>query len=145
MMMMRSPPPGQDIITASGNTFYGAGVTLADVKSFKDPHPLNARVVKRGGALVEEVYRAGTPDGRVAPGLYAKELGRAIAELQLAAEHAQPKQQSAIAALIRYYQTGDAADWLAFDVAWVQDDEQVDFVNGFVETYRDTCAAKGFL
>src|SRR5207302_10060768 len=66
-----------------------------------------------------------------------------IVALENAARHAGPKQQAAIAALIHYYQTGDAADWIAFDVAWVQDDETVDFVNGFVETYRDARAAKG--
>ena len=36
-----------------------------------------------------------------------------------------------------------AADWLAFGMTWVQDDEPVDFVNGFIETYRDARAAKG--
>ena len=46
------------------NTFYGPGVTLADLKDFKAKYPLNSRVVKGpDGTLKEEVYRAGTPDG----------------------------------------------------------------------------------
>lgn len=139
----KSPPPGKDIITASGNTFYGPGVTLADLQGFKDAHPLNSRVVKEGGRLVERVDRAGTADGAVKPGLYAKELGAAAAELELAAAHAPPRQQAALRALAKFYRTGEPADWLAFDVAWVQDDEAVDFANGFIETYRDARAAKG--
>jgi dipeptidyl-peptidase-3 len=139
----KNPPTGQDIITGSGNNFYGPGVTLADVKSWNDPHPLNSRVVKVNGKLVEQVYRAGTPDGSIPPGLYAAELGRAIAALAEARKWAPPAQQGAIGALVTFYQTGAPADWLAFGTTWVQDDEPVDFVNGFIETYRDTRAAKG--
>src|SRR5262249_25014371 len=91
----------------------------------------------------EQVYRAGTPDGSVAPGLYAAELGRAVAALTEAKKWAPPAQQASLAARIKFYQTGAPADWLAFGMTWVQDDEPVDFVNGFIETYRDTRAAKG--
>jgi dipeptidyl-peptidase-3 len=139
----KNPPAGQDIITGSGNNFYGPGVTLADVKGWKDAHPLNSRVVKQNGKLVEQVYRAGTPDGNIAPGRYAAELGRAVAALAEAQKWAPPAQQAALGALITFYQTGAPADWLRFGAIWVQDDEPVDFVNGFIETYRDTRAAKG--
>ena len=139
----KNPPAGKDIITASSNTFYGPGVVLADLKGFQDKYPLNSRVVKENGKLAEQVYRAGTPDGSVKPGLYSRELGVAIAELQAAIPHAPLKQQTALKALIKFFQTGEAQDWHDFDVAWVQDDEPVDFVNGFIETYRDTRAAKG--
>src|SRR6516162_10190786 len=58
----KTPPPGQDIIQASSNTFY-RGVILQDLKDFHDRFPLNSRVVKgNDGVLREEVYRAGTPD-----------------------------------------------------------------------------------
>ena len=139
----KSPPAGKDIISGSSNTFYGPGVSLADLKGFHDAHALNSRLVKEGGKLVEQVYRAGTADGTVAPGLYARELGQAAAALELAVPHASAKQQVALQALARYFRTGDRADWIAFDVAWVQDDEPVDFANGFIETYRDPRAAKG--
>ena len=66
MITAKTPPPGQDILQASSNTFY-QGVTLADLKGFEEQYPLNSRVVKdANGALREEVYRAGTPDGTVA-------------------------------------------------------------------------------
>src|SRR5215831_10459430 len=73
----KTPPPGQDIIQASSNTFY-RGVTLQDLKNFQDQYPLNSRVVKdANGRLREEVYRAGTPDGRIPAGLYAVYLKKA--------------------------------------------------------------------
>jgi dipeptidyl-peptidase-3 len=139
----KSPPAGKDIISGSSNTFYGPGISLADLKGFQDAHALNSRVVKENGRLVEQVYRAGTAAGAVAPGLYAKELGQAAEALEAAIPHAGAKQQAALKALARYFRTGDRADWIAFDVAWVQDDEPVDFANGFIETYRDARAAKG--
>src|SRR5207248_7964280 len=48
-----------------------------------------------------------------------------------------------IADLIRYYQTGDPADWLKFGSDWVQNNATVDFANGFIEVYRDARGAKG--
>src|SRR5262249_35928836 len=45
--------------------------------------------------------------------------------------------------LIRFYQTGDAADWLKFGSSWVQNNATVDFANGFIEVYRDARGAKG--
>ena len=45
--------------------------------------------------------------------------------------------------LVRYYQTGDPKDWIAFDIDWVQNNEPVDFANGFIEVYRDVRGAKG--
>jgi dipeptidyl-peptidase-3 len=65
----KSPSGGQDIIQASSNTFY-QGVALADLKKFHGRYPLNSRVVKsKDGTFHEEIYRAGTPDGKIPPGL----------------------------------------------------------------------------
>ena len=52
-------------------------------------------------------------------------------------------QAAAINALIGYYRTGEFADWLKFDAAWVRSNPRVDFANGFIEVYRDARAAKG--
>src|SRR5206468_5644890 len=91
----------------------------------------------------EDVYRAGTPDGRIAPGLYAVYLKKAIEYLDKARAVADPAQAPVIAALIRFYQTGDAKDWLLFGADWVRNDAPVDFANGFIEVYRDARGAKG--
>jgi dipeptidyl-peptidase-3 len=139
----KSPQSGKDILQSSANNFY-AGVSLADLKNFHDAHPLNSRLVKNAqGKLVEEVYRTGTPDGKVPPGLYAEFLKKANDYLERARAYAEPGQDQVLAALIRYYQTGDPADWIRFDIAWVQNNPTVDFAHGFIEVYRDARAAKG--
>jgi len=139
----KSPSGGKDIIQASSNTFY-PGLSLNDLKDFKEEHPLNSRVVRGSdGKLEEQVYRAGTPDGSVPPGLYATFLKRANEYLAKAQAVADPEQAQVIADLIRYYQTGDFNDWLQFDADWVQNNATVDFANGFIEVYRDARGAKG--
>ncbi len=139
----KSPQGNLDILQASANNFY-YGVSLADLKNFHDRHPLNSRLVKSdSGRLVEEVYRAGTPDGKIPAGRYAQFLKKANEYLEKAQAYAEPGQDQAIAALIRYYQTGDPADWIRFGTAWVQNNARVDFANGFIEVYRDARAAKG--
>ena len=143
MITAKSPVGGKDTIQASSNTFY-QDVSLAALKGFQDKYPLNSRVVKGSdGKLTELVYRAGTPDGKVPPGLYATFLKRANDCFERARAYAEPAQAEAIGHLIRYYQTGDYAEWVAFGTAWVQNDATVDFDNGFIEIYRDARGAKG--
>jgi dipeptidyl-peptidase-3 len=142
LMTAKSPRGGKDIIQASSNNFY-FGVTLADLKNFTEHYPLNSRVAKENGKLVEQVYRAGTPDGRVPAGLYAQYLKKANESLEKARAYADPAQGKVIGDLVHYYQTGEYKDWLQFDADWVQDNEPVDFANGFIEVYRDARGAKG--
>ena len=143
MITAKSPQANLDILQSSANNFY-YGLSMADLKDYHDAHPLNSRLTKSdSGKLVEEVYRAGTPDGKVKPGMYAKFLGRAIEYLEKARAFADPGQKEALTELIRYYQTGDPAAWIRFGIAWVQNDARVDFANGFIEVYRDARAAKG--
>jgi dipeptidyl-peptidase-3 len=142
ILTAKTPEAGKDIIEASSNGFY-SGVKLADLKGFTEHYRLNSRVAKEGGKLHEEVYRAGTPDGRIKPGLYAEYLRKTIGYLQQAHEYAEPGQAEVIADLIRFYETGEYSDWLNFGMAWVQNNPTVDFASGFIETYRDARAAKG--
>ncbi|HEY2433069.1 MAG TPA: hypothetical protein VGI12_10385 [Vicinamibacterales bacterium] len=142
MVTAKTPPPGQDILQASANNFY-RGVSLADLKGFDERYPLNSRVMKDARGIREEVYRAGTPDGRVPPGRNAVYLEKANAYLARAKAVADPAQAKVIDDLIRFYQTGDPQDWLRFGAAWVQNDAVVDFANGFIEVYRDARGAKG--
>jgi dipeptidyl-peptidase III len=143
MATAKTPPPGQDILQASSNTFY-QGVTLEDLKAFHEQYPLTSRVVKGSdGKIREEVYRAGTPDGKIPPGLYAPYLKKAISYLEKAKAVAEPQQSQVIGDLIRFYQTGDRKDWLQFGGDWVRNDAEVDFANGFIEVYRDPRGAKG--
>jgi len=143
MITAKSPQGTLDILQASANNFY-SNVSMADLKNFHDAHPLNSRLIKApDGKLVEEVYRAGTPDGKIAPGRYAQFLKKANEFLEKARAFAEPGQDQVIAGLIRYYQTGDPADWIKFGIAWTQNNPTVDFANGFIEVYRDARAQKG--
>jgi dipeptidyl-peptidase III len=142
MRTLKNPPHGEDALEASGNNLY-SGVTLKDLVGFTDHYALNSRLVKKNGRLVEQVYRAGTPDGKVPPGLYARELGLAIKDLEGALPYASEQQKRVIHDLIRYYQTGDRADWIQCGIDWVQDKTNPDFSNGFVEVYKDPRGQKG--
>jgi len=143
MITAKSPVGGKDTIQASSNTFY-PGLSLADLKEFREKYPLNSRVLRGAdGKLTELVYRAGTPDGKVPPGLYATFLKKSNDCFEKARAYAEPTQAEAIGHLIRYYQTGEYAEWVGFGTAWVQNDATVDFDNGFIEVYRDARGAKG--
>jgi dipeptidyl-peptidase-3 len=143
MITAKSPEGGKDIIEASSNTFYGPGVTLSSLKDFQEKHPLNSNVVMQDGKLVEQVWRAGTPDGSVPPGVYATYLKKANEYLAKAQNVADPQQAQVIGDLIRFYQTGDFNDWLKFGQDWVGNNATVDFANGFIEVYRDARGQKG--
>lgn len=144
MITAKNPRGRLDILQASSNNFYSAGLSLADIRGFRERYPLNSRLVKTpDGQLVEQVYRAGTPDGKVPPGLYAAYLLRAINALIHARAYAEPAQAKAISSLVRFFQTGNPKDWVQFGIDWVQDNPAVDFDNGFIEVYRDARGAKG--
>ncbi len=143
MLTVKNPLDGADPLEASAVNYY-SGVTLKDLMGFTEHYALNSRLTKEnGGDLVEEVYRTGTMDGKVAPGLYARELGLAIRDLQQALPYVPESQKKVINALIRYYQTGEPSDWIACGIDWVRDKSNPDFSNGFVEVYKDPRGQKG--
>jgi dipeptidyl-peptidase III len=131
----KSPGPGRDILESSANNLY-VGVTMADVEQFEEQHGLNSRLVKHDGGLTEEVYRIG--------GRYDSEIRRLVGHLEDALPFATPGMADALRALIRFYQTGRDEDRIAYDIAWVRDqDSAVDTINGFVEVYMDPRGTKG--
>ncbi len=142
MLIAKNPPNGEDPLQASSINYY-SGVTMKDLTGFTERYVLNSRLVKRNGRVMEEVFRAGTPDGRISPGLYARELGLAIRDLQQALPYAPDSQKKVINDLIRYYQTGNREDWIQCGIDWVQDKSNPDFSNGFVEVYKDPREMKG--
>ncbi len=137
-----------DWIQASANNYYGEDVTQAEVEAFYGKmkaegdsrcplsYGLNSRLEKENGRLVERVWKVG--------GLYSEAIERIVAELEKAAVFAEnEKQRQIIATLIDYYRTGDLRTFDAYSILWVEDtDSQVDFVNGFIETYGDALGLK---
>ena len=135
MVTCKTPGGGRDILLASANNLYD-GVTMADLSGVVERYPLNSRVVKQDGVVVEQVYRVG--------GLYDAELTEVVTHLEHALPYAPASFAAALSALIRWYRTGEEADREAFDIAWVQSrDSAVDTMNGFIEVYMDARGMKG--
>ena len=136
----KSPGEGKDVITASANNYY-EGVTLKDLESYEEKYPLNSKVVKKNGKIFELVYRAGTD--KIQPGLYAENLKQVIDYLKKAITFAQSGQKKALESLIRYFETGEPADFEKYNIKWVKDNPTVETINGFIEVYNDARGAKG--
>src|SRR5262249_16552972 len=135
MVTNKTPPAGKDILASSANNLY-VGVTMKDLERFKESHPLNSRVVKEKGRITEEVYRVG--------GRYGNQIAAIVQHLEAAIPYATKPMAKALAALVKFYKTGETADREAYDVAWVQDKASpVDTINGFIEVYLDARGIKG--
>lgn len=137
----------KDILSASAVNFY-EDVTRGEAERFysamenpDDPAPvsygLNSRLVRKDGKIKEDTYRIG--------GLYGKAIEKIVEELELASGFAENEmQKECIDLLISYYRTGDLRTWDEYNIAWVRDTlSEIDFVNGFVETYNDPLGMKG--
>jgi dipeptidyl-peptidase-3 len=135
MVTAKTPPPGKDILSASANNLY-AGVTMKDLEGFEEKFPLNSRLTKESGKLVEEPYRVG--------GRYSGQIAGIIGHLEAAIPFATEPMANALRALIAFYKSGDTRDREAYDIAWVQDKASpVDTINGFIEVYLDARGIKG--
>lgn len=138
----------EDLIIASANNYYGEGITQKEVEDFYAAMKasadtltpisfgLNSRLVKENGRLVEKVWKVG--------GLYTQAIEQIVTELQKALLFAENGTQKAvIMKLIEYYQTGNLKTFDAYSILWVGDtSSEVDFVNGFTETYGDSLGMK---
>src|SRR5262249_23641165 len=94
----KTPPAGQDILQGSANNLY-TGVTLPDLDGFVERYPLNSRMVKERGAVVEEVYRIG--------GRYSAPIAAIVSHLEAAIPYASEPTARALRALIAWYTTGE--------------------------------------
>ncbi len=135
MVTQKTPEGGKDILLGSANNLY-SGVSMADVKGFKERYGLNSRLVKQNGTLIEEVYKVG--------GRYDAQIRAIIGHLERAQPFATPTMRTALEKLVQWYRTGEDADRLAYDIAWVNDKTSpVDTINGFIEVYLDARGVKG--
>lgn len=149
LMAKRTNQSGdEDLILTSANNYYGGGITQNEVEAFyaakknpKDETPvsygLNSRLVKEAdGSIVEKVWKVG--------GLYTQALEKVVNELELALPFTENSaQRSVIEKLISYYKTGDLKEFDEYAILWLADtNSDVDFVNGFTETYGDPLGMK---
>lgn len=137
-----------DVVAASASNLYGDGVTQAEVEAYydaiKDPadptpvsYGLNARVVKENGKIKEERYYL--------DGLYGPAIAKIVYWLDMAKGVAENDAQRAyITKLIDYYITGDLHLFDEYSILWAEDTaSDVDFVNGFIESYGDPLGMTG--
>ena len=138
---------GQDLILTSSTNIY-EGVNQAEVEAYyaalKDTtdatpisYGLNTRKVKLNGKVVEQPYKVG--------GLYTEAIERIVGELTEASKFAENVAQKAyIDKLIEYYTTGDLRTFDEYSILWAEDTaSQVDFINGFIESYDDPLGMTG--
>ena len=137
-----------DLLLASANNYYEGGVTQKEAEAFyaamRNPNDstapsygLNSRLCKTAdGKLVEKVWKVG--------GLYTEAIERIVDELQKAEQFAEnDAQRAVIKKLVEYYRTGDLKTFDAYAILWVKDTaSEVDFVNGFTESYGDPLGMK---
>ena len=137
----------KDFLIASSNNYYEGGITQKEAEDFyakmKDPNDktpvsfgLNSRLSKENGQIKEKVWKIG--------GLYTEAIEKIVGELEKAVPFAEnAAQKDVIESLIDYYKTGDLKTFDAYAILWVQDiNSDVDFINGFTETYGDPLGMK---
>ncbi len=137
---------GVDLITTSANNYYD-GVTQAEVENFyakmKVPgdttpisYGLNSKLVKKDGKIYEDVYKVG--------GLYSPAIEKIVFWLNKAKDVAETDGMKAyIDKLVEYYTTGDLRLFDEYSILWVEETaSNVDFVNGFIESYGDPLGLK---
>jgi len=137
---------GADLVAESAINLY-EDVSQKEVEAFysgkidsRNPFPislgLNSKVAKKDDKIVEAVYRSG--------GLYGTVIDQIIIWLKKALIVAESEmQRREIGLLIDFYRSGDLKIWDDFNVLWAQDTEsEVDYNNGFVETYSDPLGMK---
>ena len=138
---------GEDLVLTSACNFY-EDVTQEEVERFyakmkdaDDPTPpsygLNSKLTKRNGEMVELTWKE--------DGLYGAAIKEIVAWLLRAQKFAENEgQKHIIDLLVKYYRTGNLADFDRYSIAWVQQHEGlVDFINGFIEVYGDPLGLKG--
>lgn len=136
-----------DVVVESAGNLYD-GVTQAEVEEYfaaiKDPNDatpisygLNSKMVKKDGKVVEEHYHLN--------GLYGPAIAKIIYWLDKAKGVAENDAQKAyITKLIDYYITGDLREFDEYSILWAEDTKSdVDFVNGFIESYSDPLGMTG--
>lgn len=137
---------GEDLILTSASNYY-AGVNQAEAEAFynaqkdpNDPHPvmygMNSRLVKRDGKVQELVWKT--------DGLYGQALTKIVDCLRQARPFAEDTdQQAVIDKLVEFYTTGDLHTFDDYTILWADNTApQVDFVNGFTESYGDPLGLK---
>jgi dipeptidyl-peptidase-3 len=138
--------PEMDLITTSANNFY-ENILQQEVEEYylhkkegarnkKISFGLNSKIQKDGDKIVEKKYKAG--------GLYGEAIEHILGFLHKASSYAENEhQKEVIELLMHFYENGDLEIFDQYNIKWVNVLEgEVDFINGFIETYGDPLGMK---
>ena len=125
----------RDVTEAEARAFYKARLDPADARPIS--WGLNSQLARLNGEIVERVWKM--------EGMYGPAIEQIVYWLKKAIAVAENDAQKAwLELLIKYYQSGDLADYDAYNIAWVQDtDSRLDTINGFTEVYGDPLGYRG--
>ena len=134
-----------DIILHSANNYYASNITTEDVNMFyekeiEDQAPeygLNSQLYKdENGNIYEKLYKV--------DGMYGQAIEEIIFWIEKAKNVAENEEQKkSFELLIEYYKTGNIHIWDDYCIQWVQNETDIDWINGFVEVYGDAAGRKG--
>lgn len=137
---------GEDLVTTSAANYY-EGVTQKEAEDFYGEmkarggdrpvmYGMNSRLVKEDGMLKEQVWKA--------DGMYGPAIRKIVGWLEKAETVAEnDTQRKVIRLLVEFYRTGSLKVFDEYSIEWLKDTaSQVDFVNGFIESYGDPLGLK---
>lgn len=142
--VLRQPEESTDELSSTGGNLYEKGITSAQVQAALQAgltSDLNCKIVR--AETVTSTSRGGLDCQRQTvrtPGVVGQSLRNVVAELRRARPFASSDHQGReIDAFIRYFETGNVADFRQANIEWVEDrtNSKVDFMLGFVEVYED--------
>lgn len=135
----------QTLLERSSVHFYDPSITTAEAEAYyaklqgkySIAPGLNTRLVRaEDGTLMEQVACTG--------GLYGPALEQIAVHLTAAIDLAPSEEARAVLRkLLEYYENGDPEHFAEYSKMWVTLLEEVDMINGFIETYTDPLGLKG--
>lgn len=136
----------EDLVATSAANYY-EGVTQKEAEDFYGEmkarggdrpvmYGMNSRLVKEDGMLKEQVWKA--------DGMYGPAIRKIVGWLEKAETVAEnDTQRKVIRLLVEFYRTGSLKVFDEYSIEWLKDTaSQVDFVNGFIESYGDPLGLK---
>lgn len=152
---------GADPVATSSNGLYDKGLTLADIEALAKEMQSKvnvrfARVKGKAGKFFVE------PQEFKVGGVYGEQLGNVVFWLKKALAYVEnervevekdgvkktrfepnAQQKKALEDLIAFLETGDEAKFRDHSIAWLKTKSTVDYLNGFIESYKDPRAVIG--
>lgn len=141
----RATRDASTLLERSSVNFYAPDITTEEAEAYYAEHGddysiapgLNTKLIRNeAGELTEQTAHAG--------GLYGPALKQITAHLTAALEAApSDTAKGVLQKLIDYYERGHLEDFAEYSRQWVDLLDEVDLINGFIETYTDPLGLKG--